>query len=75
MALKRKSEDECGPAVKRARWMDFEDAEGIVGSLGNSTSSAHSNLLLNDKGDDVLVLDTENPLLREVVELLNDLKL
>ena len=72
MALKRKGEDEGYPTAKRAK---FEDEEGIVGSLGNSTSSAHSNLLLNDKGDDVLVLDTDNPLLREVVELLNDLKL
>jgi hypothetical protein len=36
-------------------------------------------LLLNEKGDDnddvVLVLDTDKHLLREVVELLNDLKL
>ena len=43
MTLKRRSQDEGCPAAKRAKVMDFE---GAVGSLGNSTSSAHSNLLL-----------------------------
>jgi hypothetical protein len=46
--------------------------------LGNSTSTPHSNFLLNgkgdDKNDDVVVLDVDKDLLWEMVELLNDLK-
>jgi hypothetical protein len=46
--------------------------------LGNSTSTAHSNFLLNgkgdDKNDDVLVVGADKGLLWEMVELLNDLK-
>jgi hypothetical protein len=83
MPLKRKSEDAGGyPGAKRARLkqqtcMSLEDAEEIVGALGKTTSSAHSNLLLNGKGDDddVLVLDTDKDLLQEMDELLRDLKL
>ena len=59
--------------------MQLEETEQEpVHSLGNSTSSAHSNFLLNGKGDDknedVLVLDADWDLLWEMVELLNDLK-
>ncbi|XP_033607908.1 uncharacterized protein LOC111865868 isoform X1 [Cryptotermes secundus] len=79
MTLKRKGEEEGYSAAKRARLIDLEDTEETFGSLGNSTSSVHSNLLLNEKGDDnddvVLVLDTDTHLLWEVAELLNDLKL
>jgi hypothetical protein len=32
--------------------MKNEDAGEIAGVLGNTTSSAYSDLLLNDKGDD-----------------------
>jgi hypothetical protein len=80
MPLKRKIEDAGGfPAVKRARrkqptCTSLEDEE-IVGALGKTTSSAHSHLLLNDKGDDVLVLDNDKDLLWEMFELLNDFKL
>jgi hypothetical protein len=51
MASKRKTEDDgAHPTVKKARLMQLQDAEESVGSLGNSPSSAHSNLPLNDKG-------------------------
>jgi hypothetical protein len=77
MALKRKSEYEGYPTAKRSRVSDFEDTEETFGSLGNCTSSARSNLLLNEKADDnddvVLVLYTDRHLLWEVVELLIDL--
>jgi hypothetical protein len=43
MTSKRKCEDEDYPAAKRARVVVFEET---VESLGKSTSSAHSNLLL-----------------------------
>jgi hypothetical protein len=46
MTLKRKGEDKGYPAAKRARVIDLEDTEGIVGSLGSSTSSARSDSLL-----------------------------
>jgi hypothetical protein len=51
--------------------MPLEDAEGIVGRP--------SNLLLNDEGnvedDHVLVRDANEDLLKEIDELLSDLKL
>jgi hypothetical protein len=85
MACKRKTEDDGGyPAVKRARLMQLscaslQDTEESFGLLGNSTSSAHSDLPLNGKGDDkdddALVLDTDKDLLWEMVELLNELRL
>jgi hypothetical protein len=79
MSFKRKNEDAGRyPALERARPMhltsrSLEDGDDIFGALGNSTSSAHSNLLLNDKGDDedhnVLILDTDKDLLLEMDEL------
>jgi hypothetical protein len=84
MSFKRKNEDAEGyPAVKRVRLMhltstSFKMLMKLLGVLGNTKSSAHSNLLLNDKrdnADDVLVLDTDKDLLLEMGELLNDLKL
>ena len=50
--------------LRKARLMQLEETEQEpVHSLGNSTSSAHSNFLLNGKGDDknedVLVLDAD----------------
>jgi hypothetical protein len=72
LPLKRKNEDPGGyPAVKRVNLMQLsgtsmEDTGEVIGALGNTTSSAHSNLLLNDKGDDkdddVLVVDADNEL-------------
>jgi hypothetical protein len=72
--LKRKNEDAGGcPDVKRARvkqlaCSSLEDAEDDGGP---------SNLLLNDDEDydDVLILDTDEDLLKEMDMLLSDLKL
>jgi hypothetical protein len=80
MASKRKKVfDEGDPPTKKARLIQLEEGEqGPVDLLGNSTSTAHSNFLLNGKEDDkndvVLVVGADKGLLWEMVELLNDLK-
>jgi hypothetical protein len=43
MTLKMRGDNEVYPAAKRARMVDCEDTDESSGSLGNSTSSAHSN--------------------------------
>jgi hypothetical protein len=60
--------------------LSLEDAEEIVWVLGNRTSSAHSNLLHNDKcnddeNDGILILDVDEDLMKEMDDLFSDLKL
>lgn len=58
----------------------LEDSKDTVQALGNTTSNASSDLpkmkaeIFSDR-DDVLVLDTEEDLLAEMEELLNNFKL
>jgi hypothetical protein len=75
--LKRKNTDAAGgPALKRRKLMlltfTVEDSEDIAQALGNTTSSACSDLPKTE--DDVLVLDTDEDILMEMDELLNNFK-
>jgi hypothetical protein len=69
LQLKRKYEDAvCHPNIKKRRMMELtKDAVEIFGGPLDDDD--------DDDDDDVLVLDTDEELIKEMDELLNDLKL